>query len=230
MTQKELGEALAERVPGAPPRQLADVARARLALVQLPPRAVWGAGGATRYATAESWLGAPAKATALPAMIRRYLAAFGPATVADVQAWCGLTRLREVTDTMTDLVRLRGTGGADLLDLPDAPRADPGLPAPARFLPDFDNVVLSYADRSRIVPEPFRKKLFLRNGIVPGSILVDGMVAGLWRADGGLVTISPFRPLTSAEIAELDSEGRELACFLAAAGERPDVRFVAPVD
>ncbi|MEU1513117.1 winged helix DNA-binding domain-containing protein [Streptomyces sp. NPDC005811] len=230
MTPKELGEALAERMPGVAPRRLADVSRARLALVQVPPRAVWGAGGATRYATAESWLGAPAEAAALPAVIRRYLAAFGPATVADVQAWCGLTRLREVTDTMSDLVRMRGTGGADLLDLPDAPRPDPGLPAPARFLPDFDNVVLSYADRSRIVPELLRKNLFLRNGIVPGSILVDGMVAGLWRADGGLVTISPFRPLAAQEIAELDTEGRKLAGFLAAAGETPDVRFATPAD
>lgn len=226
MTPKELGDALAERMPGAPPRLLADVARSRLALVQVPPRAVWGAGGVTRYAAAESWLGGRLEAAGLPEVIRRYLAAFGPATVADVQAWCGLTRLREVTDSMTGLVRLCGENGAELLDLPDAPRPDPGVEAPVRFLPDFDNLVLSYAERGRIVPEAHRKSLFLRNGIVPGSFLVDGTVAGTWRADDGVVTVSLWGRLTAAQAAEVEEEGALLAAFLAHPGRDADVRIV----
>ncbi|HEY9437128.1 MAG TPA: winged helix DNA-binding domain-containing protein [Streptomyces sp.] len=225
LTPKELGTALAERMPDVPVRVLGDVARGRLALVQVPPRAVWGVGGVTRYATAESWLGAELGAADVPAVIRRYLAAFGPATVADVQAWCGLTRLREVTDAMTDLIRLRGERGADLLDLPDAPRPDAGVPAPVRFLPDFDNVVLSHADRSRIVAEPLRSRLFLRNGIVPGSVLVDGMVAATWRAADGLVTVTPLRALAPADLAEVEAEGEKLARFLAAPGKSPGVRI-----
>ncbi|MFI7363924.1 winged helix DNA-binding domain-containing protein [Streptomyces sp. NPDC050149] len=225
MTPRELGEALGERVPDVSPRLLADVARARLALVQVPPRAVWGAGGVTRYAAAEAWLGEKLLAAGLPDVIRRYLAAFGPATVADVQAWCGLTRLREVTDAMSGLVRLSGEHGAELLDLPDAPRPDPGVPAPVRFLPDFDNAVLSHADRGRIVAEQHRKSLFLRNGIVPGSFLVDGMVAGTWRADGGVVTLSPFGRLTAPQIGELEEEGTLLAGFLAPPGKSSGVRI-----
>jgi hypothetical protein len=226
MTPKELGEALAERMPGALPRVLGDVARTRLALVQVPPRPVWGVGGATRYVTAESWLGRRLEPAGLPTVIRRYLAAFGPATVADIQAWCGLTRLREVTDSMPGLLRLRSEGGAELLDLPDAPRPDPDVPAPVRFLPDFDNVLLAYADRSRIVPEPHRKRLFTRNGIVPGSFLVDGRVAGTWRADGGVVTVSPWGHLTAAQTSEVEEEGTALAAFLAHPRQGAGVRIV----
>ncbi|MFF1902843.1 winged helix DNA-binding domain-containing protein [Kitasatospora sp. NPDC058218] len=225
LTPKELGDALTERFPNAVPRQLGDVARAKLALVQTPPRAVWGIGGVTRYATAESWLGAPLKAASLPSVIRRYLAAFGPATVQDVQAWCGLTRLREVTDSMGDLLRLRGERGAELLDLPDAPRPGADVPAPVRFLPDFDNVVLSYADRSRIVPEQHRGHLFLKNGIVPGSVLVDGMVAGTWRADAGVVTITLLERIGAADEVALLVTGERLARFLAPSNADVDVRF-----
>ncbi|MFI8997860.1 winged helix DNA-binding domain-containing protein [Streptomyces sp. NPDC053542] len=230
LTPKELGDALAERLPGGPPRVLADVARARLALVQLPPRAVWGVGGVTRYDTAESWLGAPLRAADMPTVIRRYLAAFGPATVADVQTWCGLTRLREVTDGMTGLRRLRGANGAELLDVPDAPLPDPDTPAPPRFLPDFDNVVLSHADRTRIVPEQHRKRLVTRNGIVPATILVDGMVAGTWRADDGLLTITPFAPLPPTTETQLHDTGLRLARFLTPPNTDVKVRFDNPTD
>ncbi|WP_043910474.1 winged helix DNA-binding domain-containing protein [Kitasatospora griseola] len=225
LTPKEIGDALAEHLPGVLPRQLGDVVRARLPLVQVPPRAVWGVGGATRYATAESWLGAPLQAAELPAVIRRYLAAFGPATVADVQAWSGLTRLREITDAMPGLLRLRDEHGGELLDLPDAPRPDPDVPAPVRFLPDFDNVVLSHARRSRIIRDEHRPHLFLRNGIVPGSFLVDGLVEGTWRADDGTVTVRPFNPPSDRVREQLAEAGEQLARFLAPPGTAVAVRF-----
>ncbi|EFG64493.1 LOW QUALITY PROTEIN: conserved hypothetical protein, partial [Streptomyces sp. SPB074] len=151
LTPAELGAALAERLSETPAKVLADVARMAFFLLQVPPRAVWGAGGATRYATARSWLGAEGRAAGLPELVRRYLTAFGPATVADVQAWCGLTRLREVTDAMPDLSRSRGEDGTALLDVPGAPRPGPGAPAPVRFLAEFDNVLL-YLRR----PQPHR--------------------------------------------------------------------------
>ncbi|MFJ4438143.1 winged helix DNA-binding domain-containing protein [Streptomyces sp. NPDC088923] len=226
LTPTELGAALAELLPGTPAKVLADVARTTVALVQVPPRAVWGAGGATRYATAEAWLGAEQRASGLPELVRRYLAAFGPATVADVQAWCGLTRLREVTDAMPDLLRVRDEDGAALLDLPEAPRPGPEAPAPVRFLAEFDNVLLSYADRGRIVPEAARPYLFSKNGLVPGTVLVDGVVRAVWRAEKGVVTVTPLRKLTGAELAGVEAEGAGLAAFLA--GARGEVR-VGPV-
>ncbi|WEH30312.1 winged helix DNA-binding domain-containing protein [Streptomyces sp. AM 3-1-1] len=226
LTPTELGAVLAELLPGTPAKVLTDVARTTVALVQVPPRAVWGAGGATRYATAESWLGAERRAAGLPELVRRYLAAFGPATVADIQAWCGLTRLREVTDAMPDLLRLRGEDGAALLDVPEAPRPGPGAPAPVRFLAEFDNVLLSYADRGRIVPEAARPYLFSKNGVIPGTVLVDGVVRAVWRAERGRVAVTPLRRLTGAERGEVEAEGAALAGFLA--GARGEVR-VGPV-
>jgi hypothetical protein len=221
LSAKELGVALAELIPGAGPQALGDIARARLALVQLPPRAVWGVGGVVRYATAESWLRSTMSAADLPSVVRRYLRAFGPATVADIQVWCGLTRLREVTDRMRDLVRL----GEDLLDVPDAPMPDPSAPAPVRFLPEFDNVLLSYADRSRIVPEQYRRALASRNGIVPATVVVDGMVAGVWARTGGLLTVTCFRRQSAAAAEQLHAEGMRLARFLAPSGAEVDVRL-----
>ncbi|WP_433340339.1 winged helix DNA-binding domain-containing protein [Streptomyces sp. CA-253872] len=226
LTPGELGAALAELLPGTPAKVLTDVARTTVALVQVPPRAVWGAGGATRYATAESWLGAGQRAAGLPELVRRYLAAFGPASVADVQAWCGLTRLREVTDAMPDLLRVRGEDGAALLDVPDAPRPGPEAPAPVRFLAEFDNVLLSYADRSRIVPGTARPYLFSKNGVIPGTVLVDGVVRAVWRAREGSVAVTPLRRLTGTERGEVEAEGTRLARFLA--GAEGEVR-VGPV-
>lgn len=161
LTFKQLGVRLAERWPDRDPATLAQVVRARVPLVQVPPRAVWGRSGQVVVTSAESWLGRPLRADAtLQEMVLRYLAAFGPASVMDVQTWSGLTRLREVTDDLGDRVRrFRNESGRELLDLPDAALPDPDTPAPVRFLPDYDNVLRSHADRSRIVDDDTRKRL-----------------------------------------------------------------------
>lgn len=227
---KELGERLAEVWPERDAGSLAQVVRVRAPLVQVPPRAVWGRTGQVRVTTAEHWLGRPLATDArLEDMVLRYLAAFGPASVMDVQAWSCLTRLREVTDRLGDQVRrYRDATGRELLDVPDGPLPDPDTPAPVRFLPDFDNVLLSHADRTRIVDDEVRRRLQRPNAVFPATVLVDGRVSGTWSiARAGTTAtleVTPFRPLTPAEEAALDDEGRALLAFAAAGADHHDVR------
>jgi hypothetical protein len=117
-------------------------------------------------------------------LVVRYLAAFGPASTADVQTWSGLSRLGEVIERV-DLIRVKSEGGQTLYDIPDAPRPDPDTPAPVRLVAPFDNILLSHADRTRIMSDEHRRRLFSsKNGIVPGALLVDGYVAGWWELVG----------------------------------------------
>lgn len=215
----ELGRLLAERWPGHDPQALANAARAALVLVQLPPRAVWGRSGQTVVTTAESWLGAPLAAVSdggLDGLLLRYLAAFGPASVADAQKWSGLTRLREVFDRLRPQLRVdRDEAGAELYDLPDAPRPDPDVPAPVRFLAEYDNLLLSHADTSRVIDPADRNGLMSRNGIIPGSVLVDGRVAALYkRPPKGELELNPLRRLTKRERSDIDEEAGRLLAFL----------------
>lgn len=229
-TAKELGTALAEHWPDRDPSALAHAARGLLPLVQVPPRAVWGHSGQTAYHTAEHWLDRELDRSPDPKrMITRYLAAFGPATIADMQAWAGLTRLREVTETL-DLRIFRTDDGRDLYDLPDAPRPDADTPAPVRFLPEFDNILLSYADRTRIMAEEHRKRLFgVKNGVFPGTFLVDGFLRGSWRVTkqrkSAVLTITPWARTTKKDLAALTKEGLRLLDFTAAAAETKDVHI-----
>jgi hypothetical protein len=148
----------------------------------------------------------------------------------DIQAWCGLTRLGEVVERLGDrLVRFAGEGSSrPLYDLPDGPRPDPDVPAPVRFLPDFDNVLLGHADRSRIVADEVRRAFLGITGVLPGSVLVDGRVACSWAVttQGGSATleVTPVAgPLPRAARAEVEDEGARLLDLLAAgagAGDR----------
>ncbi len=229
----QLGRLLAERWPDRDPAALSQVARAVVPLVQVPPRAVWGRSGQVTVTSLEHWAGRPLDdAATLDDMVLRYLAVYGPASVMDVQAWSGLTRLREVTDRLGDrVVRFRNDAGRELLDLPDAPRPDPDTPAPVRFLPDFDNVSLSHADRTRLVDDDVRKRLMRANGLLPGTVLVDGRVEAEWSidraGDRATIVVTPFRPLTAAERADVEHEAAALLRFLAAVAGEHDV-VVAP--
>lgn len=222
VTNKDLGAILAERWPDCPPATLVYGIRNQVPLVQVPPRGVWGRSGPIAHTTAEVWLGAtPATAADAGAIIRRYLAAFGPATIRDMQAWSGLTKLREVVDAMRrSLQTYRDEQGVELFDLPDALRPGEATPAPPRFLYDFDNVLLSFADRSRIVTEA-HARAYQRLRPTPQAVLVDGFTAGDWAVDHGAdgtatLTIRPYEMAFPADAAAtLHDEGVALLRLIA---------------
>jgi len=230
-TFADLGALLAERWPEHPPVTLAQTVRALVPLVQLPPRAVWGRAGQPLHTSAESWLGRPLDPQpSLTGLVRRYLAAFGPATVADIQAWSGLTRLREPVEELGAELRVfRGEDGSELFDLPTAPRPDPGTPAPVVLAAEFDNLVLSHADRSRIVSDEHRGRMSTRNGIFPGTVLLDGFVAGMWRIarKGGTATlmVELFRDVGASDRDAIAAEGLRMLAFSDPGAEARDVRF-----
>jgi len=183
-TPKQLGEALAGTFACENPGALAHAARARLPLVQIPPRGLWDRSGATTLAVADTWLGRPVAEPDWDAVALRYLAAYGPATAADLVAWSRVTGLGEVIARLRpQLTVLHDERGRELFDLPSAPRPDENTPAPPRFLPDFDNVLLSHADRNHVFTDELRKQHQSSNGVLPGTVLVDGFVAATWRLE-----------------------------------------------
>ncbi|MEV5814940.1 winged helix DNA-binding domain-containing protein [Streptomyces mutabilis] len=215
----ELARAVAGRWPGPGPRPLGEMLVAALIpMAQLPPRGLWRTKAGARYLPLSRWLGReidpPSPHASDPvgqALVRRYLAAFGPAASADLRAWCGLAGLpAAVAAVREELVAFRDERGRELLDLPDAPRPDPGTPAPVRFLPAFDNAVLGYHDRGRIIDDAHR-------GLsVAGArvVLVDGRVAATWSVEADTVTVTPLRRLSRADRTAVAEEGRALASFL----------------
>ncbi|WP_019548348.1 winged helix DNA-binding domain-containing protein [Streptomyces sulphureus] len=227
-----LARALAERWPAPGTRALGETAVAALVpMVQRPPRGQWRVRSGVRNTPLASWLGRetdpPAPEGTDPVgetLVRRYLAAFGPAASADLRAWCGLAGLpAAVAAVRGELVSFRDERGRELLDLPDAPRPDPDTPAPVRFLPSFDNAILGYHDRTRLIDDAHR-------GLsVTGArlALIDGRAAATWTADAHTVTVTPLRPLTRAERTDVTEEGSSLASFLSD-GESDRVRIVAP--
>ncbi len=149
-------------------------------------------------------------------LVRRYLAAFGPAARADLGDWSGMrvSDLAPALETLEPLRRFRDERGRELLDLPRAPLPDATTPAPVRFLPKWDNVLLGFADRTRVLPEEYRKTVIAKNGDVAQTFLVDGVVAGTWREDNGKVKLEPFAPLPRAARREAEDEAARLAAFL----------------
>ena len=221
-TTGELGRRLAERWPDREPAALANAARTLVPMVQITPRGVWQASQQTTWAALDTWLGrdgdAPEPDLTLDGMILRYLAAFGPALVKDVQAWSGLTRLAEVIDRLRPRLRtFRDDQGRELFDLPDAPRPDPDTPAPVRYLPEYDNLGLGLADRSRLVLNDRPLPVMVRSGIGWGTVLLDGCFQGMWRMfdEDGVTTlvIAPTERYTKRQAADLTDEGRRLVEF-----------------
>jgi hypothetical protein len=190
---------------------------ADLDLVRVPPSGTWEHRRADLYASAEDWVG-PTNADAEAGrelLVRRYLSAFGPARAADIQGWAalGLPRIQAVLERL-ELRRFRDEQGRELFDLPRAPLPDPETPAPARFIPVWDAMLLVHARRTGVLPEAFRPILF--NSKLPASMntfLLDGFVAGAWRYERGRIELQPFRRLTRAERAELKGEQERLAAF-----------------
>jgi hypothetical protein len=193
-------------------------------LVNGPQSSVWRshtAGGT--FVPARTWLGADGASgdAAAAHLVGRYLAAFGPASRADIAKWSGMARVGVDRGLAgLELRSFRDEHGRDLVDLPRAPLPGDDVAAPVRLLPRFDNLVLSHEDRRRVLPEEYRSAV-IEGGEVRATFLVDGFVAGTWTFDDGRVTPRAFAPLPRPVLREVEEEARALQAFLRAAGRSP---------
>ncbi|WP_406221253.1 winged helix DNA-binding domain-containing protein [Streptomyces canus] len=242
-TMKQLREALLTEWPDADPQALAIAARCKLPLVQVTPRGLWGRSGQVALTTAQHWLGRPTELSPTElsptelspteptpteptpdATVLRYLAAFGPASVKDMQTWAGLTRLRDAFERLRPRLRIfRDENGVELFDLPDASRPAEDTPAPPRFLPEFDNLLLSHADRTRVVPKEYWGRSWQGNQAYC-TLLVDGFLAGIWKLTGDTLIVEPFDRLTRAQQKDVTAEGQRMLATLHP-GTPYDIRF-----
>ncbi|MFJ4961871.1 hypothetical protein EES43_22895 [Streptomyces sp. ADI96-02] len=223
LTRRGLGQLLAPGFPDRDATRLAQALELLEPLVHPPPNSVWGAWGHRRetpVALAEEFTGVPMAPADPRTMVLRYLAAFGPAGVMDVQAWSGLTRLREVIAPLRPELRTyRDEHGAELFDLPDLPLADPAEPAPVRFLPAYDNAALGHRDRRRVITDEDRKRIAPRSSMGVPLFLVDGFVHGSWSlAEEGL-RVEPFRELSAARHTAVREEAERVLAFTSPGGE-----------
>lgn len=216
-TLPEAGRAVGDRWPHVPARWLGDALSSLVPLVQMPPRGVWGRQGPARCTTIEGWLGAAPAPMPVDDLVLRYLRAYGPATTSDMRAWSGLAGLREAVSRVRPRLRaFRDGRGRELLDVADGPLPDPSTPVPPRFLPAFDNAVLSFDDRSRIIDDEHR-------GLsVQGArfLLVDGRVAGVWTITGPTLEVRPLTPAVRAAADEVVAEGERLLAWHGTTGGR----------
>lgn len=227
-----LRDHLKRKFPNGDERAMAYVIRTHLPLVQVPTDAAWAFPAAADFALADAWLSTQVSttATAADALVLRYLAAFGPATPADAQAWSGLQGLREVFESLRpSLVTFRDARKRELFDLPDAPRPPEDTPAPVRFLPEFDNIVLAHDDRTRIIADAHRARVTLKNLQVRSTFLVDGVVAGTWKSERkrktAVLVIEPFGAVPKRTRAALGEEAEALLEFVEEDASVREVRF-----
>ena len=233
LTLKELRAAFGAEFPDHDASALVYLCRNRLAFVQTPPRGLWRQSAQIRATTAEAWLGRSVDPNpSIDDVVLRYLGAFGPATTADVAVWCRLTGLAEVLERLRPQLRtFRDPAGREVFDLPDAPRPGPDTVAPPRFLPEYDNALLSHADRSRFHHE--HAHLELRPGAVRGTLIHDGLVAATWavhrdRDDGSAtLDITPGVRLAKRAQSAIVAEGRRFLRFHEASASSRDVRVLA---
>ncbi|WP_432943286.1 winged helix DNA-binding domain-containing protein [Kribbella sp. CA-253562] len=218
LTRPELGKKLQERWPDHQATALGWTFQYLAPVVHPPPDGLWGRkGGATPFALAEDWLGVPPRAPDPAELILIYLAAFGPASLRDIHAWSGLSRLGDVVDALRPrLVTFRTESGVELFDLPDAPRPDPETPVPVRFLPEYDNLMVGFHDRSRVMTKEQQARVCV-GAYIASTLLVDGFVHGMWKVeqvDGtAVLDVELFEPVPDPQAVE--SEGLQLLRFLA---------------
>lgn len=230
-TFAELRELVAAVEPERDPSALGYAVRSHLQLVQVADGAEWGFGGSPAYIEARDWLGEAAAPGQDPReLIRRYLGAFGPAAVRDVQAWSGLAGLKADAEALRPELRtFRDERGRELLDLPDAPLPPPDTPAPPRFLPDFDNLMVGHAARTRLIADEHRPRVYRPGARVLATVLLDGVVAATWsverKARAATLTVEPFGRLARTDRAALRDEGARMLRFSEPRAERIAVRF-----
>jgi hypothetical protein len=238
LSVSELAPRLATRWPDRDPAALAHLVRVLMPGVHATPRGLWGRTGQPKLTSIETWLGAEGLETAtrdhtlrIDGLILRYLAAFGPATPADAMNWSRIPSLGEVFERLRPSLRTyRDSNGRELFDVEDGTLPDPDTPAPPRFLPEYDNVGLGHADRSRILSKAQMRFLAELRWTV-GGLLVDGFFAGVWRArrqrNAASLEIQTFEPLAGADRAGVEEEGLSLLGFLAPESRDRDVRVTS---
>jgi hypothetical protein len=233
---RELGRRLVARGFGDDPEAIANAARTHLPLIQVTPRGVWGQRGQSKLATIQSWTGRELQTEpSIDDFVLRYLRAFGPASVADIQNWSGLTRLREVVERLRErMVVFQDERGRELFDLPDASRPDPEVPAPVRLLGEYDNVLLGHADRTRIVPADFPWVAMVAPRRFVSNLLVRGVLRATWWIEregkaAAVLGIRPFGRLSKLDREEVEAEAERMVDFAASDADTRGVRFAEPV-
>ena len=226
-TFSELGKLLQQRWPDRDPTSLAYAIRYLVPIVQVPPRGIWGKSAQPTWTSTELWLGRPlAPRPSIDKLVMRYLAAFGPAAVADISTWSGLSALRSAVERLRPTLRtFRDERGRELFDVPDGPLPNPDTPAPPRFLPEYDNLLIGHDDRTRVIDHAYRHVIFT------GTLLVDGFVQATWTIkrtrDTATLMIEPLRRLTKPDRLAVSEEGERLLNFAAGQSTMRDVRITA---
>jgi len=220
-TFSALRDHLKSRTKTLDERALAYIVRMHLPLLQTPKEgSPWAWAASSDFAVAESWLGKPVDGVERPDVLAtRYLSAFGPATAGDFKAWSGLRAAKEIFEALRPtLTVLRDDRKRELFDVPKAPRPGEDAAAPVRFLPEFDNLLLSYTDKARFVAEPYQSRLTSRNLLLPATFTVDGLVACTWTSETkrqtATLTLTPFAAIAKPAREALEEEGERLARFL----------------
>jgi hypothetical protein len=224
---------LRTRFPKLDERAMGYIVRMHLPLVQIPAAgAIWAYPAAADFAVAESWLDEKIDGDDRPhTLALRYLAAFGPATLRDFQTWSAVAAAPGVVEELRPKLRtFRDERGRELLDLPKAPRPDEHEEAPVRFLPEFDSLLLAFADRTRVIADEHRPLIYTKNLLVPATFLVDGFAAGTWKIDRkkklARLAVKPFGTLTKRARAALAQEGEALLRFVEEDAPAVSVEFV----
>ena len=230
MTFDDIRARLQEQFADVNDRALGYAVRTLMPLVMVPATDErWGFGRVSEFTLADRWLDEPVADANLEALAERYLGAFGPATAKDLQTWSGVAGFKPVLDAMRDrLVVFADERGRELFDLPDAPRPDADTPAPARLLPEFDNLVLAHDDRSRVIADEHRPLVTTKNLRVKATFLLDGVVAGTWTVEVkrrvATLTLAPFGTLAKKALKELEPEAQALLAFVEPEAKDHDVK------
>ncbi|GAA1584602.1 winged helix DNA-binding domain-containing protein [Kribbella sancticallisti] len=231
-TAVQLREHLTQLWPDRDAPSLAHAVRCLLPTIQIPPRGIWGKGGNPTMATATQWLGTDIDPTpSIDSVILRYLAAYGPASIQDAQTWSGLTRLSEVFDRLDLVTHTDADSGRTLYDLPTITLPHEDTEVPTRFLPEYDNLLLSHTDRTRWIPNKTRQRLVLQETLSRGSVLHDGRVTALWKQPKqpkktATIEIEPITKLTATARKSIESEAHHLLTFTTPEAKTPEIKFL----
>ena len=231
-TFAEISDMLTKLMPDHDVGAMRYSVRTHIPLVQVPTDTGWSYSNKPEFTLAESWIGqSVSPEDNLRELAFRYLAAFGPASVTDAQTWLGM-KLKETFEKLRpELQTCRGEGRTELFDLPDAQFPAEDVPAPVRFLPEYDNLLLSHSNRSRVIADEYRSKVYLPGLRVAATILVDGFVRGAWKIEkaktAATLVIEPFDKLAKKDRAALTEEGERLVRFVEPKAKSFEVRFTA---